>query len=67
MDIKNIIMYNYKNNSHNVDDYYNYFKSHGVKMLASSTNYRSGIVKYRGRKIYYYILNDNIEIEYCDH
>lgn len=64
MNIKDIILKNYKNNKNNIEDYYKYFKNYNIKILALNTSLRSGILKAQRRKIYFYILNDNIDIEY---
>ena len=63
MDLKTIILNNYNNNKDNINDYYNYFKSYRIKILALRTDRRSGILRYRNSKIYFYILNNNITIE----
>lgn len=63
MNIKDIILYNYNNNSNNIDNYYNYFKKYNINILSLRTDHRSGIIKYNNKKIHFYILNNNIDIE----
>lgn len=63
MSIKDIILYNYNNNSNNIDNYYNYFKKYNINILSLRTDCRSGIIKYKNKKIHFYILNNNIDIE----
>lgn len=63
MDYKEIILYNYYNNINNINNYYNYFKRYHINILSLRTDKRSGILKHKNKKIYFYILNNNIEIE----
>ena len=63
MDLKTIILNNYINNKDNIKKYNDYFKNYRIKILALRTDKRSGILRYRNSKIYFYILNNNITIE----
>ena len=63
MNYKEIILNNYNNNSNNIEEYYKYFKKYNINILALRTDRRSGIIKHNNTKIYFYILNNNIDIE----
>ena len=63
MDYKKIILDNYNTYNNNIDNYYNYFKRYNIKMLALTTDKRSGILKHNNKKIYFYILNNKIDVE----
>lgn len=63
MDYKKIILDNYNTYNNNIDNYYNYFKKYNINILSLRTDKRSGILKHNNKKIYFYILNNKIDVE----
>ena len=63
MDYKKIILDNYNTYNNNIDNYYNYFKRYNINILSLRTDKKSGILKHKNKKIYFYILNNKIDVE----